>query len=37
MLDLAEEHLVTVLGLFSVAPEREIGPRARRRKERSTD
>lgn len=27
MLDLAEEHLVQVLGLFSVAPEREIGRR----------
>lgn len=27
MLDLAEEHLVQVLGLFSVAPEREMGRR----------
>ncbi len=32
MLDLAEERVVQVLGLFSVAPEREIGRRRRRRR-----
>jgi MFS family permease len=32
MLDLAEEHLGQVLGMFSVAPERELGKRRRRRR-----
>ena len=34
MLDLAEQGVVQVLGLFSVAPERELGRRRRRRRRR---